>query len=430
MASLQASLLFSSPPSSSSRRKCHALCHSPQIKSVLHVPSLGKQLPNLNFKQQVELLNIITSDGLKNKKNTISFENENNKNSLAKIYAILEAISDRMEMHKNIGEQRQNWNNLLLNSINMVTLTAALMAGLAGLIDVGGAAILSLKLSSILLFSFVTGILVVMNKIQPSQLVEEQRNAVRLLKQLETRIRTGLAIGHPSEEDAKEAMESVLAIDKAYPLPLLGAMLEKFPKTFEPASWWPSNKPSKTQKNLHRLGEKINGLGGKNGWSEDLEEELREIVEVTKKKDLKEYVRLGNKALNMNKVPAIFGPLLTGAAAIGSTFLGQGAPWAVVVVPLAGSLAAIVNTIEHGGQVGMVFEMYRNSAGFFNLLEETIEFALEEEELGRRENGEVFEMKMALSLGRSLSQLKNLADGSRRSNGDRSCVDEFACKLF
>ncbi|GAB4826556.1 hypothetical protein Ancab_033450 [Ancistrocladus abbreviatus] len=430
MASLQASLLFSSPPSSSSTKKCHTLCHSPQIKSALHVPSLGKQLSNLKLKQQVELLNNITSTNLKNKKNTISFENENNKNSIAKIYAILETISDRIEMHKNIGEQRQNWNTLLLNSINIITLTATLMAGFAGVIAVGGATILGLKLSSTLLFSFVTGMLVVMNKIQPSQLVEEQRNAVRLLKQLEARIRNGLAIRHPSEKDAKEAMESVLAIDKAYPLPLLGAMLEKFPKTFEPASWWPSNKPSKTQKKLHHLGVKINGLGGENGWSEDLEKELREIVELIKKKDLEEYVRLGNKVLNMNKVLAIFGPLLTGVAAIGSAFVGRGAPWAVVVVALVGSLAAIVNTVEHGGQVGMVFEMYRNSAGFFKLLEETIESALEEEELGKRQNGEVFEMKMTLSLGRSLSQLRDLADKSRRSSGDRSCVDEFACKLF
>ncbi|GMP79599.1 hypothetical protein CsSME_00035081 [Camellia sinensis var. sinensis] len=35
-------------------------------------------------------------------------------------------------------------------------------------------------------------------------------------------------------------MEKVLALDQAYPLPLLGVMLEKFPLTFEPAVWWPS----------------------------------------------------------------------------------------------------------------------------------------------------------------------------------------------
>ncbi|KAK7847470.1 putative f-box protein [Quercus suber] len=30
-------------------------------------------------------------------------------------------------------------------------------------------------------------------------------------------------------------------------------------------------------------------------------------------------------------------------------------------------------TVEHGGQVGMVFEMYRDSVGFFRLINETIE---------------------------------------------------------
>ena len=35
-------------------------------------------------------------------------------------------------------------------------------------------------------------------------------------------------------------MEKVLAPDKAFPLPLLGATLEKFPSKFEPAVWWPS----------------------------------------------------------------------------------------------------------------------------------------------------------------------------------------------
>lgn len=34
-----------------------------------------------------------------------------------------------------------------------------------------------------------------------------------------------------------EAMNKVLAIDRAYPLPLLGVMLEKFPAKTEPAVW-------------------------------------------------------------------------------------------------------------------------------------------------------------------------------------------------
>ncbi|KAG5133693.1 hypothetical protein JHK82_024881 [Glycine max] len=101
-----------------------------------------------------------------------------------------------------------------------------------------GAPVLALKLSSTLLFSAATGMLLSTNKIQPSQLAEEQRNAARLFKQLQTQIQTEIAIGNPSEGDVRDAIEKVLALDKAYPLPLLGgAMLEKFPTKFEAARW-------------------------------------------------------------------------------------------------------------------------------------------------------------------------------------------------
>ncbi|KAG5012736.1 hypothetical protein JHK86_024997 [Glycine max] len=85
---------------------------------------------------------------------------------------------------------------------------------------------------------YATGMLLSTNKIQPSQLAEEQRNAARLFKQLQTQIQTEIAIGNPSEGDVRDAIEKVLALDKAYPLPLLGgAMLEKFPTKFEAARW-------------------------------------------------------------------------------------------------------------------------------------------------------------------------------------------------
>ena len=89
-------------------------------------------------------------------------------------------------------------------------------------------------ISSTLLFSAATGMLLIMNKIQPSQLAEEQRNATRLFKQLYSQIRTTLALRDPTALDVKDAMEKTLALDKAYPLPLLGKMIEKFPENFEP----------------------------------------------------------------------------------------------------------------------------------------------------------------------------------------------------
>ncbi|KAK6917769.1 Petal formation-expressed [Dillenia turbinata] len=338
-----------------------------------------------------------------------SHSQKTSKNSLAiaELYAVLEAVADRAEMHANICEQRINWNTLLLDSINMVTLSAATMAGIAAL-DGSGAHILALKLSSTLLYSAATGMLLIMNKIQPSQLAEEQRNAVRLFKRLHTHIQKMLALQNPSVDDVQKVMEEVLALDRAYPLPLLGVMLEKFPKKFEPAVWWPNN---------HQEDRKSNQKIETNGWSENLEVEMGKIVEVMKNKDSEDYRRLGNLALKINKTLATLGPMLTGIGTIGSVSFGS---WGIMVGVVAGALACIVNTLEHGGQVGMVFEMYRNCGGFFKFMEVTIESMLKKS-VEERENGELFEMKVALELGRSLSELRELA---------ASCGNEFASKLF
>ncbi|GLT83318.1 hypothetical protein SLE2022_016130 [Rubroshorea leprosula] len=343
--------------------------------------------------------------------------------AILELYAVLEAVADRVEMHHNIGEQRENWNTLLLNSINMITLTATTMAGVAAATGAGseGGSILGLNLASTILFSAATGMLVLMNKIQPSQLVEEQRNATRFFKQLQSQIQTKLALGSQTKEDVEDAMEKVLALDKAFPLPLLGAMLEKFPKSFSPAVWWPTKSQNRERK--HSKIEKTEH----NGWNSALEMEMREIVNAIKRKDIEDYERLGNIVLKINKILAVSGPLLTGIAAIGSA---HGGSWAATMAAVAGALAATVNTLEHGAQVGMVFEMYRNCAGFFTLMEETIESTLDESDVERRENGKLFEMKVGLQLGRSLSQLKELAKKSTYSRIEGSTIDEFASKLF
>ncbi|RZC80710.1 hypothetical protein C5167_043285 [Papaver somniferum] len=311
----------------------------------------------------------------------------------AELYMIMEVVAERIEMHKNIGEQRNNWNTLLLNSINAITIAATTMSGLAstGVIGSSPSHLLALKISSTLLYSAATGMMVVMNTIQPSQLAEEQRNATRLFKQLHEQIKTELSLSSNSaitQMDVKQAMESVLALDKAYPLPLLGGvMIEKFPKNAKPAIWWPQRKQDQEEKQF------ANGTVEKNGWSNKLEREMRYIVEALKSRDTEEYVRLSNMVLKINKILAISGPLLTGIGAIGSAFIGspsQGST-AVFCGVLAGALATLVNTLEHGGQVGIVLEMYKASAGSFQLLEETIDSTLKEKEVEKRENGEIFE---------------------------------------
>ncbi|XP_039169906.1 probable F-box protein At4g22030 [Eucalyptus grandis] len=290
----------------------------------------------------------------------------------------------------------------------------------------------SLRLCSALLFTAATSMSLVMSNIQPSQLAEEQRNASRLFKQLRSEIKSMLALQSPTEPDVKEMMEKVMGLDWAYPLPLLGAMLEKFPVKFEPAAWWPRVSNNSRQSK----GQKTFANTEPNGWSEELELEMRAIVQVLKSKDKKDvlilaiskdYLTLGNLALKLNKMLAVSGPLLTGIAATTSTYGGS---MATTLAAIAGAMAAIVNGFEYGGHVGMVVEMYRHCAGFFELMGETIEATLEERDYSKRENGEMFEMKVAMKLGRRLSELRDLARKSMASCIEGTEVDEFGSKLF
>ncbi|XP_010918551.1 probable F-box protein At4g22030 [Elaeis guineensis] len=351
-------------------------------------------------------------------------KNAREENHVSQLYAIMEAVADRAEMHAIIGEQRNNWNHLFLHSINFITLTASIMAGISSIPAAQAAAphLLAFKLSSALLFTAATGMMLVVNRIQPSQLAEEQRNATRLFRQLEKSIRTALALRTPTKLDVEEAMARVLALDKAYPLPLLPGMLDKFPKTVKPAVWWPELDHSHLQRTRRAEGD---------GWSKELEEEMKGILGVLKRKDEEEYVRWDKLVLKINRILAVSGPLLAGLAAVGAGLIGIPALglWPALVGVVGGALAATMNTLEHGAQVGMVFELLRNCAGFYLQLEEAIESNLGEKEVKNRENGEMLELKMALQLGRSVSELKSFASyaSSSSKNGE---APEFAGKLF
>ncbi|KAJ7963778.1 F-box protein [Quillaja saponaria] len=306
--------------------------------------------------------------------------------AVQELYAIMEIVADRVEMHKNIGIQRDNWNRLLLNSVNGMTVTAATMAGLA-VMSGAGASLLPLKLSFSFLYMAATGILIVMNKIQPSQLAEEQRNAARLFKQLHEDIKITLALENPKSDNVKD---------------------------------------------LNTQHEKIRGDAERNGWNDKLEQKMKEITEVLKRKDTAEYVRLGNLVLKVSKALSICGPLFTGLAAVGSAFMGLPSCGSLPELfgVMFGTLATVVNTMEHGGQVGMVFEMYRSCAGSFRLMEDTIESTLKEKDVNKREDGELMEVKLALQLGRSLSELRDLGDNSSLTSRPIKTNTEFASKLL
>lgn len=313
---------------------------------------------------------------------------------VSKLYAVMEAAEDRAEVHAIIGEQRNNWNVLLLNSINSITLAASISAGLAGMsVDGNG---IAFRISSTVLYMAATALLSVVNYIQPSQLAEEQRQATRLYKQVVSSVKSIIAVGKPSQGDVDDAMRMVFSIDSAYPLALLDAMIEKFPENVEPAFWWPGKHHSRATAAVGN---------GRNGWDEGRK---RERVMAGFLKDIREnhkpeYLQLGDIALRVNRVLALTGPVITGIAAVASACNYGGWSVAGIVGVVGGALATFVNSLQHGGQVGMVFEMYRNCAGFYREIEEEIESNLEESDVGRRENGELFEFKVSLKLSQEPS---------------------------
>ncbi|KAG2678111.1 hypothetical protein I3760_12G128300 [Carya illinoinensis] len=414
---------FCSSSSSSSFRKIKPTLNASKLQSSGHLSFPRVIFDELNRRNGLQTFKPTSTHTQMNPNigsNIRNCEAISSSKAMQELYTIMGIVADRAEMHKNIGAQRDNWNRLLLNSVNGMTLTGATMAGLAAVRGVG-APILALKLSASVLFLAATGILLVMNKIQPSQLAEEQRNASRLFKQLHEEIKITLALQNVTADHVKDVTEKVLALDKAYPLPLLGAMLDKFPANVEPAVWWPHDLKYSQPESGRRV--------ERNGWNENLEKEMRGVLGVLKRKDEAEYVKLSKVVLKVNKVLAVCGPLFTGLAAVGSVLPFCGS-WAAVF----GAMATVVNSMEHGGQVGMVFEMYRDSAGFFSFMEESIESNLMEREADKRVNGELFELKMALLLGRSLSELRDLASSSTASSNLSSTTsqdeEEFASKLF
>uniref|UniRef100_A0A0E0NBY6 F-box protein n=1 Tax=Oryza rufipogon TaxID=4529 RepID=A0A0E0NBY6_ORYRU len=351
-----------------------------------------------------------------------------------KLRAVAEAAADRAEMHDIIGRQRDNWNHLLLHSNNSLLLAASLMAALA---PTAAPTVVALKASAGVLLASAAVTMAAVNKIQPSQLAEEQRNATRLWRQLERDVRATLALAAPvTRADVHDAMDRVLALDAAYPLPLLPVMLDKFPKAVEPARWWPPTKkhqqrsPTKVAATNGTACRRATSMAG-NGWTQELEEEMRGILRVIKAKDENEYVSVGKLVLAVNKRLAVAGPALAGAAALAAAFIGsagEAGAWASGAAVLGGALAAAVNTVEHGGQVGMVFELCRNVAGIYRKMQEDIEANLEEADVERRENGEVFETKVALQLGRSTSELRQFRAMASPAVKDED-IREFAGKL-
>ncbi|KAL4185284.1 hypothetical protein AMTRI_Chr10g5130 [Amborella trichopoda] len=182
----------------------------------------------------------------------------------------------------------------------------------------------------------------VISKIQPSQLAEELRKAARLFKNLHLHIQSTLGL-HTSL-----CLELSQFLDDAM-----------FPSKMKPAMWWPKRAaatPSKTEEETTD-----------NGWSTKMEREMVELAGVVRERNTAEYMMLSKLVLNCNREMVVAGPILIAAATVGS---------------------ALGGSTTMSWLVWMVFEMYRNNTGFYQLLNKSLSSSLDKPPV-KREHAEL-----------------------------------------
>lgn len=331
---------------------------------------------------------------------------------LAELRLLANAAADRAEMHSVLAQQRDNWNKLFQHTLTTATLTASVMAGLNGQHPT-----LSLSVPALVLNAGCALMMSIINQFQPSQLAEEQRTAARLFKKLVNDIDYALHLPADLRQYTptllRDSQLRLRALDRAFPMPLTPGGLEKFPTSVVPPIL--SGRTA-----VSALKDRIHESQNTNGWTESITRDVKEVATLLHDSDIKTYTTWAQNVVNVNKCLAIAAPTfailaaaLNAASALGlygsSINLGLGAAMCSVVATFAGSFS-------HDMQLGMVFEMYRNSAGYYAEVEASIENTLRVP-VEQRENGVLFRRRVAYELGREGADEAPLVPTAAKSGG-------------
>lgn len=318
----------------------------------------------------------------------------------AHLLLIATLAADRAEMHNIIGIQRDNWNKLFQSTLIAITMTATVLAAMDG-----HDRSLTFSVPACLMDAVAAGAMLGINKFQPSQLAEEQRTAARLCKKLSNDIQYMLRISAPLRPDAKiylaESLFKLFAVDKAYPLPLTPIVVEKFPE--EIVAPVLSKQPDMAKPEIHDCGE------GLNGWEPGMSATLTSLCQLMKESDTVAYLRLAERAKNLNKLCAVGAPLLALSGAVLNAIDGLVASSNLgLLAAVCSTVAAIVTSFAHDAQLGMIFELYRSSLGYFADMDASIHRTLRHP-VEKRDNGVLFNQRVAYELGRTPEELPLLS---------------------
>ncbi|KAG6550444.1 hypothetical protein Mapa_007986 [Marchantia paleacea] len=294
-------------------------------------------------------------------------------------------VSDRVEMHSILALQRDNWNRLFHNTITMASVPAATASAVNGALPASG-----LRVVAIILGMGAAALMALVSKFQPSQLAEEQRHAARFFKRLGADMEATLQVDPRLREDAslywEQSIGTVHALDRAFPLPLTPIMVEKFPEQVHPSK-------ISGDVDLARPEVEVSQHSHKNGWTWSAVEDLKRTAQLLRTSDIPEYISMANSAKIINLILSISSPLF---ATAGVVLNMAGCP-SVAAAVTVGSLFA--HTLTHALQMGAVYEVYRNCAGYYADVEKSIEQTLRLP-VEQREDATIFQQKISMSLGR------------------------------
>ncbi|CAM6009977.1 unnamed protein product [Sphagnum balticum] len=327
---------------------------------------------------------------LRNTKGWTDRNGEEDSMLVAQLRNIALAAEDRSEMHAIIGVQRDNWNKLCHMTVNMTTIAAAMLAAMNSGV---GSTSFSMSVAAFLLNGGAAGFMYLASKYQPSQLAEEQRTASRFHKLLARDIETTLLIDPRLRKDAHLYMEEVTgrlqALDVGFPLPLKPNGLEKFPKVVAPSVLGPVADLTETEIPANNT----------NGWTDAITKDLQRTADKLQTSDIAKYVRAARNKETPNKRLAISAPVFAVVAALLSLVGCWPGIHLAGVAAACSIVAVLVSSFSNGGQIGMIFELYRNCAGYYAEMEQDIQSTLRVP-VCQREDGELYHQKIALQLGR------------------------------
>ncbi|KAH6556031.1 hypothetical protein KP509_1Z209400 [Ceratopteris richardii] len=341
----------------------------------------------------------------------------------AELLLLQNAATDRAEMHAILAKQRDNWNKLFQRTLTSTMMVACVLSALAGCTGAG----LSLNLPAFMLNAGAASMMAIINQFQPSQLAEEQRTAVRLFRKIAADVHYALNVPDHLRQNMlsfySDCRRRLHALDKAFPMPLTPGGLEKFPSQVVPTVL---RDPQEEQLLPHQQSSKEDTqlrLAEDNGWNERLVLELKNVSSTLRTGDIPKYTSWATNVVKVNKLLAVSSPVFAVIAAIlnmlsmtnvlGTLPGGMLGMWAAI----CGILATFLGSMSNDMQLGMVFELYRNSAGYYADLDTSITEMLQMP-AEKRENGAIFRQRVAYQLGRwPCSEAEPMVDAAVKEAG-------------